>query len=636
MVSRSLYPSTPSTPRINVVAPVNKGGTGGHDVVTAAQNLGAVSQSYLNQPNGVAASDSSGLATSNSLPAAAVVGPTLNGPTLLSPGQVASYEITNYDSATAYVVSASSGTIVASGNTVQFTAPATTGVVTLTINGKTFAVTVGSARPATPTITVKTTGSSTLANASFVGSVFTMVGGSGTHASSDWELYSDATLTNLTAQSQQDTVNKTSWNANGIALSTTYYGRVRYRDNNGNLSDWSSVLIFTTSASYLITGEEAILVASDKATSNRFGQRVAISSDGSRVVVGAYGCVISGATNAGAAYVFVRNGSTWTQEQKLTAVSPLANALFGFSVSMSQDGTRLAVGAYGDTGTIAGSGAVYVFSRNGTVWSLEKKVAGTGTQITSSDQFGYSVSISGDGTRLIAAAPGAANSATTISGCGEVFIFLRSGTNWTQEAQLWETSPSANGSFGYFVSMCLDGSRFIAGSVNHAATIFSRTGTSWTQEATVGTGNTIRAVGISNDGSRVIIGAQIASNGGFSTAGMAYVFLRTGTSWAQEASFGAGDPAAGASFGCSVSISGDGTRAVVGAYGLSGGGAGYVFSRVNSAWSQKSKFTASDGAGSNNYGLGSAISTDSTRIIIGAATASPGGTTNAGEAYILS
>jgi hypothetical protein len=116
------------------------------------------------------------------------------------------------------------------------------------------------------------------------------------------------------------------------------------------------------------------------------------------------------AMNSGAVYVFARSGTTWAQEAYIKASNTGAGDYFGFSVSLSADGTRLAVGAFHEDSAATGvggdqasnatlsSGAVYVFARSGTTWAQEAyiKASNTGTN----DGFGGSVSLSADGTRL--------------------------------------------------------------------------------------------------------------------------------------------------------------------------------------------------------------------------------------------
>jgi hypothetical protein len=110
--------------------------------------------------------------------------------------------------------------------------------------------------------------------------------------------------------------------------------------------------------------EEAKLIASDKAASDRFGQSVSMSFDGSRVIVGANYADPGGTADAGAVYIFTRSGTTWTQEAKLVAGDKVQSDALGYSVSMSSDGSRAVVGAiYADPDGTSYAGAAYVIGK---------------------------------------------------------------------------------------------------------------------------------------------------------------------------------------------------------------------------------------------------------------------------------
>jgi uridylate kinase len=125
----------------------------------------------------------------------------------------------------------------------------------------------------------------------------------------------------------------------------------------------------TFSLQYFLDFVARKLIASDKAASDSFGYSVSMNSDGSRVVIGAGAADPGGTTDAGAAYVFSRSGINWTQEFKLTASDKAASDYFGQSVSMNSDGSRVVVGAYGaDPGGTTDAGAAYVCGYSNGVW----------------------------------------------------------------------------------------------------------------------------------------------------------------------------------------------------------------------------------------------------------------------------
>ena len=138
------------------------------------------------------------------------------------------------------------------------------------------------------------------------------------------------------------------------------------------------------------------LLASDGAANDLLGYAAAISGDGTTVVLGAPGK----GNHTGAAYVFVRSGATWTEQQALTAVDGAESGNFGSAVAASADGGTAAVGALGKN-AFAGGG--YLFARKSGVWSLQQKL--TAADTAPNDNLGRSVAISGDGTIVVAGAP---------------------------------------------------------------------------------------------------------------------------------------------------------------------------------------------------------------------------------------
>ncbi len=152
-------------------------------------------------------------------------------------------------------------------------------------------------------------------------------------------------------------------------------------------------------------------------------------------------------SNSGSAYIFYYDGTNWSQQAKLTAADPAAADWFGNSVSISGD--YAIVGAYLDDDNGVDSGSAYIFYYNGTNWSQQAKL--TSADGADYDWFGYSVSISGD--YAIVGAYADDNYGTN---SGSVYLFQRSGTNWTEQFK-WLASDSAAGDlFGYSVSIRSD------------------------------------------------------------------------------------------------------------------------------------------------------------------------------------
>ena len=319
----------------------------------------------------------------------------------------------------------------------------------------------------------------------------------------------------------------------------------------------TSLAIFQTVHAQI---SEFKIIASNGAVDDEFGHSVSISGD--YAVVGAHFDDDNGSAS-GSAYVFKRTGTSWTQEAKLLPSDGAADDVFGQSVFISGD--YAFVGARGDDDNGSLSGSAYVFKRTGTTWTEESKLLASDGAI--GDFFGESVSISGD-----YAVVGAWADDDNGSVSGSAYVFKRSGTSWAQEAKLLPSDGAAEDRFGASVSISGDYAVVGAwsdddnGNLSGSAYVFKRSGTSWAQEAKLlpsdGAAEDLFGLSVSISGDYAVVrNAGDDDNG--SNSGSAYLFKRSGTSWAQEAKLLASDGAAEDLFGYSVSISGD--YAVVGA-----------------------------------------------------------------------
>ena len=140
------------------------------------------------------------------------------------------------------------------------------------------------------------------------------------------------------------------------------------------------------------------LTASDGVSGDCFGYSVAISSDGSTIVTGSYRDDDKG-SDSGSAYVFKYNGSNYTQVQKLTASDGVSDDFFGFSVAISSDGSTIVIGSHADDDKGTDSGSAYVFKYNGSNYTQVQKL--TASDGATGDQFGRPVAISSDGSTII-------------------------------------------------------------------------------------------------------------------------------------------------------------------------------------------------------------------------------------------
>lgn len=451
--------------------------------------------------------------------------------------------------------------------------------------------------------------------------------------------------------------------------------------------------------------QQAYLKASNTGIGDNFGYAVAISGD--TVVVGALledsnatGVNGSGANNSldasGAVYVFVRDGSAWTQQAYLKASNPGFANLFGHSVAI--DGDTIVVGAIGESNGASGvngpqnfdyisqSGAAYVFVRTGTTWSQQAylKAVNPGEN----DHFGQSVAISGN--TVVVSADGEDSNATGVDhdafndlapDSGAAFVYARSGSFWSFQGYLKASNTGAGDGFGGWSyggsSVSIAGDTIVVGAHNEdsnatginapiagssgtqqddsasdsgAAYVFTRSGTTWSQQGYIKASNTnagdefgnsvgasantlvVGAPGEDSDAKGVnpATGTFTGQNSNiFSNSGAAYVFVRSGTGWGQEAYLKASNTESNDRFGVAVGVSGDniavGARyedsnaggvnaAAVGGTGTQGdnsaadSGAAYVFARWGSQWILRAYLKASNPGSDDGFGNSVAIS----------------------------
>lgn len=286
-----------------------------------------------------------------------------------------------------------------------------------------------------------------------------------------------------------------------------------------------AVYIFTRSGSTWT--QQAKLLASDLDSSDNFGISVSLSPDGNMVVVGAPNEDTSPNSFNGAAYVFTRSGSTWTQESKFIASDPGDYFNFGRSVSLSSDKSTVVVGC-------PGASAAYVFTRSGTSWTEQEKLIAS--DAASFEIFGHEVSISGNGNIVLVGAYTEDTSPNTDNGAA--YVFARSESTWTQQAKLLASDAESNDNFGISVNISSDGNTAIIGSradqmgTNKIgkAYIFDYVNASWSQTDILTASDGVdtdkfgNAVVISEDKNTIIVGARFEDTGSETDQGAVYVF----------------------------------------------------------------------------------------------------------------
>ena len=397
---------------------------------------------------------------------------------------------------------------------------------------------------------------------------------------------------------------------------------------NGSASSSGSFTVTATPYPYLQQGSK--LVGTGAAGTAQQGMTVALSADGNTAIVGGP----TDNSNAGAAWIYVRNGSTWSQQgSKLVGTGATGAAKQGTSVAISADGNTAVLGGPTDN---MGAGAVWVFTRTGSVWSQQgTKLVGTGG--TGAAQRGTSVSVSADGNTI--ATGGLADN----SFAGAVWIFTRTAGVWSQQgSKLVGTGATGAARQGASVSLSSDGKTLITGGYNDsnrkgAAWVFTQNSGVWTQQGSklTGAGSSSDAyqgwsVSVSANGNTAAIGGANDS----SLKGAVWIFTRTSGVWSQQGNKLVGTAAVGsARQGSAVALSADGNTLVEGGFGdNSNRGAMWVFTRNGSAWTQQgSKVTGSGAVGSAKQGTSVALSSTGTTAALGG----PTDASNAGAAWMF-
>jgi hypothetical protein len=460
--------------------------------------------------------------------------------------------------------------------------------------------------------------------------------------------------------------------------------------------------------------------ASNTSKDDAFGYAVALSGDGNTLAVGAtnedsaakgVNSTAKGtATNSGAVYVYTRTAAGWKQQAYLKASNAAEGAQFGIALSLTNDGNLLAVSATGEASaakgvngdqkdtSMEGAGAVYIFARSGAAWAQQAylKASNTGGPDVGY-QFGYSVSLSSDGSTLAVGSTsepsgiGGINANETDTGApdsGAVYVFTHSGSDWAQQAHVKPWNTVTRGVlFGYSVGLSGNGDTLGVGTYDEqqgrgAVYVFTRNNGKWAQQmrmqgANAEAGDSLGcALAISDDGNTIVAGAfdedailtgiQPPDAGAHdeaddASAGAAYVFVRKDGKWSQQAYMKGFNTRLNDQFGWALAMSRDGNTVAVGSHvedsgskGINGdqndatmedAGAVYVYTRSGDTWSPAAYVKASNPKPAAEFGISVALSGDGKVLAAGATrenSAAKGvngnqadkSATNAGAAYV--
>lgn len=387
-------------------------------------------------------------------------------------------------------------------------------------------------------------------------------------------------------------------------------------------------------AGFFQSFQQQATLSPDEDDTDFFGHEVELSSDGTTAVVGTPGDETDAGDDAGSVYVFARVDDGWSQQARLVTADGDEGDSLGDAVSVSADGTTIVAGAPRDDRSEANAGSVAVFRR---AEGWHQQVTLTLDDGSEGDQFGKSVSVSEEGETVVVGASDGHDSDSQQS--GSAYIFSQRDDGWKQQAEV--APDDAGGDLGRSVAISADGETAVVGSPGNssqnaelrgAAYVFRRTQGGWRQQTTLladdgDTGDSLgHSVAVSRDGETAVVGANREENPHGQNAGAVYVFSLIDGRWLQRAKLTAGDGSAGDFFGDSVAVADGGETALVGARLAEGSGAttgsAYLFSRVGGSWQQRSRLAPGEENASYAFGGAVAVSDDTEAAVVGA----PGGT----------
>lgn len=391
----------------------------------------------------------------------------------------------------------------------------------------------------------------------------------------------------------------TTYSPQGLAFNTQYYVRVKHSGNSGQSSNWSPSLSFKTRTALAHTGEIKKFIEPSPSTLKNFGISCDISEDGLTLAIGCYKSIVS-SVSRGAVYIYTRpnvSSSDWTQQARIFPSTGAADDWFGWSLSLSSDGNTIAVGSPLRDLSLFNEGSVFIFTRSGTTWTQRAQLAASDRQNV--DQLGYSVGLSGNGLSVVCGAP---TKDSTQQDTGAVYLFTRSGTTshtWTQRAKTVLPTVNYYDQFGWDVSL-------------------------------------------SRDGLTMAVGCPLEDDSG-ADSGAVVIYTRashTGYTWTERIKLVPPANSLGFSFGHSVALSQDSLTIVIGVKGYNvdanAGGAAYVYNRASTSvhtWTLQGILTPPDVEAGDQYGSSVAISADGSKVIVGSTYDDDMGS-NSGGAYI--
>lgn len=378
---------------------------------------------------------------------------------------------------------------------------------------------------------------------------------------------------------------------------------------------------------------------------------VSLSADGQTALVAASYATVGANGYSGKAYIWHYANGKWTQMQEIDDPDNTADDYFGYALALSADGKSALIGSCASVKGASDAGKAYIYTLNNGTWTKSQEFDDPAA--TADDYFGcYSVSLSGDGSVAAIGDYGTTVNAATYA--GEAYIYALVNGSWTQQAAIKDPDGVQDDEFSLPLTVSEDGQSVLVGSRASVggnsdagkAYLYTVNNGSWSLAHEFDDPDALAdeffgssGVSLSNDGKTAIIGAYGVTVNAVAYAGAAYVYTNSNGTWSSASAIQDPDGQTDDYFGYPVSLSGDGTAALIGSgaavNGQSAAGKAYLYTLSAGTWSKAKEFDDPAAHASDDFGqYGAALSGDGETAFISAAYATVNGQTYAGEAYL--
>lgn len=640
----------------------HNGGTGNSSLDFLYERYKAIFRSKIDKATGAISLDGNAKITNSSLVNALASNISVSGPKTININTTHQYKVTNHDYMTEYSVTATEGTVSLVGDTITYTAPSIGGDFGFKVNERNVAVKVLAPHVAKPSIISPVNNASGLGGSiTLTSSAFVVNNGIDTHTGSDWDIATDSNFNNIVKTTVNNSSSKESYSASGLLPNTSYYARVRHKGNSLGYSEWSNTIAFTTREKFTPTAEIAKIQAPDKTNDDYLGFSVDASNLCERIVTGRYGDDIGSASDVGSVSVFKKNGVSYQQEVRMSALSQADSAILniasGGSVRIQTNSPSLVDQTYTSSQTVqlpADATEITITGKGG---------AGSSTynpgQSATPDVYYYSYDFLStthvDGWQNTGTTPTSFGSPPNPSGYqyqGD-YPTTYGVTDRQQFADgTWSHRTGYNTWKLVSTTLISTGQPYVAPSTTYSTgpsttvtintKVFTFAGgyggeaTPSTQYFYVNSTDQLgKSVAISKDGLTVITGAPNDSmSSKVANIGTIHVAKHNGTQWQPLTQITSPDTTTtNQFFGTAVAVDDTGTRiAISRVMTTTSSSRVYIYAYINNTWTLEQTITPPDNYNSMNFGTSLAFNSDATTLAIGSP--ANGGTGTDSSVYI--